>query len=106
MLRSVDMQQVLLHSTAVEKVQQVHQQHADVVKKHFAQKLQEETEQKKKEVQDAKKSGEARIREEDRGGHQKQGNTSDASAGNEEGETQKTAALEEADKGTILDLTV
>jgi activator of HSP90 ATPase len=100
------MQQVLLHSTAVEKVQQVHQQHADVVKKHFAQKLQAETEQKKKEVQDANESEEARIREEERGGQHKKGSTADASAGEEEGATQKTAALEEADKGTILDLTV
>jgi len=100
------MQQVLLHSTTLEKIQQVQQLHADVVKKHFAQQLQEETEQKKKEVQEAKKSQEARIREEERGRQQKKGYTSDASTGEEEGDTQKTAALEETDKGTILDFTV
>jgi len=100
------MQQILLHSTAVEKIQQVQQQHADVMKKHFAQQLQEETEQKKKEVQEAKKSEEARIREEERGRQQKKGYTSDASSGEEEGDTQKTSALEDADKGKILDLTV
>jgi hypothetical protein len=100
------MQQILLHSTAVEKIHQVQQHHADVVKKHFAQQLHEQTEQKKKEVQEATESEDARIREEERRGQHNKGYASDAPTREEEGDSQKTAALEEADKGTFLDLTV
>lgn len=106
MLRSVDMQQILLQTTTVAKVQQVQQLHADVDKKHFALQLQEETEKKKKEVQDAKESEEAKIREEERRRQQKQESASGSNREAESDDTSKKGKLKEVDQGKILDLIV
>ena len=106
MLRSIDMQKILLQTTAVEKVQQVQQQHADVEKKHFALQLQEEIDQKKREVPNTKESEEAKIREEERrrqqGGEYRFGSSRDE----EDGNKSKKGELEEIDQGKILDIIV
>jgi hypothetical protein len=52
----VDIQQILLQTTSVAKIQQVQQQHMDMEKKYFALQLQEEMNQKKSEVQDTKEA--------------------------------------------------
>lgn len=107
MLRSVDMQQILLQTTAIEKVQQVQQQHADVEKKHFALQLQEEMDQRKKEVQDTKESEEAKIREEEeRKKKQKREYKADSSEDEEGKDNPKKEKLLEMDQGKILDLIV
>jgi len=105
-LRSIDMQQILLQTTAVEKVQQVQQQHADVEKKHFALQFQEEMDQKKKEVQDTKESEEATIREEERKRQQKEEYKSNSSREEEDRNNPKKENLVEMDQGKILDLIV
>ena len=66
MLRSVDMQQILLQTSVVEKIQQVPQQHADVERKQIALQLQKEMDHKRQEVQDTKGSEQLVIHEEDK----------------------------------------
>jgi len=105
-LRSLDMQQILLQTTAVEKVQQVQQQHADVGKKHFALQFQEEIDRKKKEVQDTKESEETKIREEERKRQQKEEYKSNSSREEEDRNNPKKEKLVEMDQGKILDLIV
>lgn len=106
MLRSIDMQQILLQTTAAEKVQQVQQQHADVEKKHFALQFQEEIDQRKKEVQDTKESEEAKIREEEKRRQQKEEYKPDSTRDEEGRNTPKKERLVEMDQGKILDLIV
>jgi len=53
MVRSVDMQQVLLQTNSVERVQQVQQQHPDVQQRYFENQLNKEKKELKKKVQHA-----------------------------------------------------
>ena len=104
MLRSVDMQQILLQTSVVEKVQQVQQQHADVEKKQFALQLQKEMDHKRKEVQDTKESGHLMIREEDKQNqHQEK---RDLHARKKEKDVPQKDPVSEIDQGKILDLMV
>lgn len=106
MLRSVDMQQILLQTSVVEKIQQVEQQHADVARKHFAEQLQKEIEQKRKEVQNAQESERIVIHEEGKG-KQQQGNYNAQTKGDEEDERKThNKCVEEIPQGKILDLIV
>lgn len=106
MLRSVDMQQVLLHSNVVEKVQQVQQQHAEVERKNFALQFQEEIEQRKKEVQDTKESEELQIREEERRKRQRQETMSAQEKAEGDTPLPRKETVIEVEQGKILDLKV
>ena len=104
MLRSVDMQQILLQTSVVSKVQQVQQQHADVEKKQFALQFQKEMEHKKKEVQDTEASEQLIIREEDK--RQKHQEKRDLNAQKDGKNRPQKDPVEEIDQGKILDLRV
>lgn len=106
MLRSVDIQQILLYTTSVEKIQQVQQQHMDVEKKHLALQLQEEMSQKKSEVQDTKEAEEAKIREEDKRRQQKEEYKFCSGRNKQSSNKHKKRELEEIDQGKILDLII
>jgi len=106
MLRSVDMQQILLQTSVVEKIQQVAQQHADVEKKHIALQLQKEIDRKRQEVQKTKESEQVAIHEEDKR-RQQEGKRNAHSQGDEEetGRSRKKSVAE-VDQGKILDLII
>lgn len=106
MLRSIDMQQILLQTTVVEKVQQVQQQHADVEKKLFAMHLQDDLDQRKKVVQDAKECEKAVIREEDKGKKQKGGKRLAPPTHAEQEKQPLQEPLGEREQGRIVDLIV
>jgi len=105
-LRSVDIQQILLQTTSVEKIQQVQQQHMDMEKKYFALPLQEEMNQKQSEVQDTKEAEEAKIREEEKRRQQKEEYKFDYDRNKQGSDKRKKRELEEIDQGKILDLIV
>ena len=104
MLRAVDMQQILLQTSVVSKVQQVQQQHADVEKKQFALQFQKEMDHKKEEVQDTKESERLVIREEEKRENDK-GKSNLNQRGEKKSEPQKNS-VREVDQGKILDLRV
>ncbi len=106
MLRSVDIQQILLQTTSVAKIQQVQQQHMDMEKKYFALQLQEEMNQKKSEVQDTKEAEEAKIREEEKKRQQKEEYKFGSDRNKQGSDKHKKRELEEIDQGKILDLIV
>lgn len=79
MVRSVDMQQVLMQSNAVERVQQVQQQQGDAQQRYFhARQIEEERELREK-VKNSQEADQLTIRSEDerekREGKRKNGNT-------------------------------
>jgi len=65
MVRSLDMQQVLLQSNAVERVQQVQQQQADVQRRHFEAQLAEEKRELKEKVKDPEEAQRLILKEEE-----------------------------------------
>ena len=62
MVRSLDVQQVLLQSNAVERVQQVQQQQADVQQKHFEAQLAKEKRELREKVKDTEEAEQLMIR--------------------------------------------
>ncbi len=63
MLRAVDLQQVLMQSNSVERVQQVQQQHPDIQQRYFDAQLSEERKLRQEQVKDTEETERARIRE-------------------------------------------
>ncbi|MDD5722909.1 MAG: hypothetical protein PHY29_04125 [Syntrophales bacterium] len=93
MVRSIDVQQVLLQTNSIERVQQTQQQHPDVQQRYFEDQLSKERKNLKKKVSGSDSLQELRIMEEegrDSGDRRKQGRKKkeehDAGAG-EIGET-------------------
>ncbi|MEA3415466.1 MAG: hypothetical protein U9R02_04805 [Thermodesulfobacteriota bacterium] len=65
MVRSLDVQQVLLQSNAVERVQQVQQQQADIQQRYFGVQLAKEKRNLKEKVKDLEETEKLMIREEE-----------------------------------------
>jgi hypothetical protein len=65
MLRSLDVQQIILQSNSVERVHQVQQQHPDLQQKYFADQLNKEKSLLKEKVKDLEESERLLIKEED-----------------------------------------
>ena len=65
MVRSIDVQQVLSQSSAVERVQQVQQQQADIQQRHFEAQLAKEKKELKEKVKDLEESERLMLREEE-----------------------------------------
>ncbi len=63
MLRAVDLQQVLMQSNSVERVQQAQQQHPDIQQRYFDVQLNEERKLRQEQVKDTEETERARIRE-------------------------------------------
>lgn len=63
MLRAVDLQQVLMQSNSVERVQQVQQQQPDIQQRYFDVQLNEERKLRQEQVKDTEETERARIRE-------------------------------------------
>ncbi|MBW2559600.1 MAG: hypothetical protein JRE40_01970, partial [Deltaproteobacteria bacterium] len=64
-MRSLDVQQVLLQSNSVERVQQVQQQQGDVQQRHFQAQLLEERRELREKVKNSEESERLMIREEE-----------------------------------------
>jgi len=63
MLRAVDLQQVLMQSNSVERVQQAQQQQPDIQQRYFDVQLNEERKLRQEQVKDTEETERARIRE-------------------------------------------
>ena len=66
MIRSLDVQQIILQSNAVERVHQVQQQHPDLQQRYFADQLNKEKSLLKEKVKDLEESERLMIKEEER----------------------------------------
>lgn len=64
MLRSIDMQQVILQSNAVERVQQVQQWHPDMQQKYFAAELNKERQEQQEKVGQSVENEQIRLQTE------------------------------------------
>lgn len=65
MVRSLDVQQMLLQSNAIERVQQVQQQQGDAQQRHFQAQLAEEKRELREKVKDSGESERLAIKEEE-----------------------------------------
>jgi hypothetical protein len=72
MLRAVDVQQLLLQSTSVEKIHQAQQQHSDAQQKYLALQLTEERRLLQKKVNSAEEAERARLRDKEEQRRRKQ----------------------------------
>ncbi len=66
MVRSLDVQQIILQSNAAERVHQVQQQHPDLQQRYFADQLNKEKSLLKEKVKDLEESERLMIKEEER----------------------------------------
>lgn len=64
MLRSIDMQQVILQSNAVERVQQVQQRHPDMQQKYFSAELNKERQEQQEKVGQSVENEQIRLQTE------------------------------------------
>ncbi len=104
MLRSVDVQQLFLQSTAVEKVQQM-QQHPDMQQKYLAMQLTEERKLSQAKVTNAEEAERALLRDrEERRRRKKAASVQHASGDGTSGEDVETPSSEE--QGEYIDIRV
>ena len=106
MLRSVDIQQILLQTGTLEKIQQVQQQQAEMGKRFFALQFQKEIAKKQKEVQGTKGSEKAKIGEKERQRKQQRELATGSNKNSADESKPQKRILEEIDQGKILDLIV
>lgn len=79
MVRSLDAQQILLQSNAVERVQQVQQHHGNVQQRHFEAQLAQEKRELKETVKDLEELGRMVIGEKEEQGEGKKDSREDKS---------------------------
>ena len=91
MLSTIEMQQSIAQLQAMEKIQQVQQQHADLQQRHFATQFNEERKRLKDKVKDAEETDFRRLQE------RKEGNRSD---GGRESAKQHSAARKPPEEDT------
>ena len=106
MVRSVDVQQVLLQTNSIERVQQVHQQHPDVQQRYFEDRLSKQRKDLKEKVKETHETENPIIRDE------KQGKESGEHSLNGEGQNEEKKAesfeqtLLDNDRGRTVDIKV
>ena len=104
MLRTVDVQQLFLQSTAVEKVQQM-QQHPDMQQKYLAMQLTEERKQSQAKVTNAEEAERALLRDREERRRQKKTASAQQQAGDRSSrEDTETPSPEE--QGEYIDIRV
>ena len=106
MLNTIEMQQTVAQLQAMEKIQQVQQQHGDMQQRHFAAQFSEERRRLKEKVKDADETDFRRLQERKEGDGFEGGRGSGKrrlSAGNPPEERSDDA---EADEGSRVDIRV
>lgn len=85
MLRATDIQQILIQSNSMERVQQAQQQHADMQQRYFSVQLSEERKQLKEAVKTSEEAAKAKLKsKEEEEKRQKRENAKDEYAGKTE----------------------
>jgi hypothetical protein len=107
MVRSVDVQQVLLQTNSVERVQQVQQQHPDVQQRYFEDRLSRQRKEHREKVNKAKEA-ESLIVGDEKSGRGSDGQSLDGEkgAGGERQEACGDAMFEDGDRGRTVDIKV
>ncbi len=106
MLRATDIQQILIQSNSVERVQQAQQQHSDMQQRYFSVQLSEERKQLKETVKTAEEAEKSRIKskeEEER--RQKKANAEAEHTGKMDMNHDEGAA-DEVEQGGLIDIKV
>jgi len=106
MVRSVDVQQVLLHINSVERVQQVHQQHPDVQQRYFEDRLNKQRKESKEKIKKGQETENPVIKDE----KQERESREHSLEGDGQNEQKKAESLEQAlsdnDRGRTVDIKV
>ncbi len=105
MVKSIGLQQGLLQTNSIERIQQVQQQHPDTQQRYFEMEMEREKKRAKEKVETMEKTERMRIREEDRSKDDRRSpfKASDAK-GETSGEPEETEAT--LDTGGTIDVKV
>lgn len=107
MVRSVDVQQVLLQINAIERVQQVQQQHPDVQQRYFDDRLSRQRKEQREKVHRAQETELLIISDEKSGGKSgDQSLDSERGAGGEKKAPGGDPMIEDGDRGRTVDIKV
>lgn len=105
MLRATDLQQILIQSNSMERVQQAQQQHPDMQQRYFSVQLSEERKQLKETVKTTEEAEKSRIKskeEEER--RQKKAKAEEERTGKME--MKHEGASDEVEQGGLIDIKV
>ena len=106
MLRSSDLQQIFSHTSALEKIQNIKQQHPDMGHRQFLLQLKEEDERNKREVRKSEKTNETEIKDEERDKRERKDKKRAKSAEEENMNQELTEKPPEIGQGRIVDIVV
>lgn len=106
MLRSVDIQQILMQSNSVERVQQVQQQSADMQQRYFGVQLTEERKQAKEKINDSEEASKVKIGKEEKERQPNEGKKKNIIDGKSQEATEKEATMMDSEKGGRIDIRV
>jgi len=104
MLRTVDVQQLFLQSTAVEKVQQM-QQHPDMQQKYLAMQLTEERKLSQAKIANAEEAERVQLRDKERR-RQKKAESSQHASEDDTGSREEAGAPSPEEQGEHIDIRV
>jgi len=111
MLRATDIQQILIQSNSMERVQQAQQQHADMQQRYFSVQLSEERKNLKETVKTTQETAKSKIKnKEEEEKQQKRENREDTYSGKaemaHEKDTSEKIEHDRIDHGGLIDIKV
>jgi hypothetical protein len=106
MLRATDLQQILIQSNSIERVQQTQQQNSDMQQRYFSVQLSEERKHIKETVKKTEETEKAKIKnEEEKEKHQKKAKN-DEEHGEKRKVKQENSAADTSEHGGLIDIKV
>jgi hypothetical protein len=105
MLRAADLQQILIQSNSIERVQQAQQQQSDMQQRYFSVQLSEERKHVKETVKSAEEAEKAKIKEEEKEKHRKKTKNDDNRGDKKEIEQEKKEP-DDHEHGGLIDIKV
>ncbi len=106
MLRATDLQQILIQSNSMERVQQAQQQHPDMQQRYFSVQLSEERRHLKETVKSSQEAEKSKINSnEERKRRQKKAGAEEERAGNMDMKQEKSAD-DNPEQGGLIDIKV
>jgi hypothetical protein len=106
MLRATDLQQILVQSNSMERVQQAQQQHPDMQQRYFSVQLSEERKLLKETVKNTEEAEKSRIKSKEEGERRrKEAKAQEERPGKTEMKHEKGAS-DEVEQGALIDIKV
>lgn len=106
MLRAADLQQILIQSNSIERVQQAQQQQSDMQQRYFSVQLSEERKHVKETVKSAEETEKAKIKEEEEKGKRWKKAKNDDNRGDKQEIAKEKKEPDDHEHGGLIDIKV